>query len=65
MFLNADQIAALTGYRQRRRQITALQRMGIRHWVRLDGRPVVAESALEKPQHSADGPNWEAINATE
>jgi hypothetical protein len=34
-------LEALTGYRRPSAQIRALRAMGIEHWVRPDGRPVV------------------------
>jgi hypothetical protein len=41
MFLTSDQIFELTGYRRPSAQVRALRRMGVEHWIRPDGRPVV------------------------
>lgn len=41
MILTADQLADLTGYRRHSSQVRALRRMGIEHWIRPDGRPIV------------------------
>jgi len=39
--LTQQQMVDLTGYKQKSRQIRALRQMGVRHFVRPDGRPVV------------------------
>jgi hypothetical protein len=53
MFLTASDLLELTGYRRPSSQVRALRRMGIEHWVRPDGRPVVRAdwraSAQTKP----------------
>jgi hypothetical protein len=41
MLLSAADLEALTGYRRPSAQVRALRAMGIEHWVRPDGRPVV------------------------
>lgn len=46
MFLTADQLEELTGYRQAAAQVRWLQRNGITHYVRADGRPVVPSTAI-------------------
>lgn len=46
MFLTAEQLETLTGRRQAAAQIRWLQKYGIRHWVRADGRPSVLTEAL-------------------
>ena len=39
--LDMVELEALTGYRRPSAQVRALRAMGIEHWVRPDGRPVV------------------------
>jgi hypothetical protein len=39
--LTSADLQALTGYRRPSAQVRALRAMGIEHWVRPDGRPVV------------------------
>lgn len=41
MLLTASDLETLTGYRRPSAQVRALRRMGVEHWVRPDGRPVV------------------------
>lgn len=62
LFLTAEQLEELTGYRQPAAQIRWLQRQGITHWVRADGHPSVPESALagERTELRAR-PNFAAI----
>jgi hypothetical protein len=62
MLLTPDQLIALTGYRRPGKQVEALRRMGVRHFVRLDGRPVVDDSALSTKAEPAKTPDWSAIN---
>lgn len=61
--LGAEEIRDLTGYRLAAYQIKWLQRQGITHWVRADGKPVVPRSAIEAPQVrvTAPEPDWSAI----
>ncbi len=47
MFLDADELKALTGYAQRARQIAQLRQMGIAFWINGAGRPVVPRAAIE------------------
>jgi hypothetical protein len=49
MFLTEDQLQELTGYRQPKAQVTWLQKNGVRHYVRADGRPKVPTAAIESP----------------
>jgi len=60
--LTPQQLIDLTGYRRKSKQVQALRQMGVRHFVRPDGRPVVDDSALQSPKSSAAQPNWQAIN---
>jgi hypothetical protein len=47
MFLNPDELALLTGFRRKGRQVEQLRRMGIAFHVNGCGRPVVTRSAIE------------------
>ena len=47
MFLNPDELALLTGFRRKGRQVEQLRRMGIAFFVNGCGRPVVARAAIE------------------
>ena len=47
VFLNADELKALTGFAQRARQIAQLRQMGIAFWVNGAGRPVVPRAVIE------------------
>jgi hypothetical protein len=62
MFLTADELQTLTGYRRGSAQIRWLVRQGVAHYVRADGKPAVAREAvtgrLDRP-----GPKWEALRA--
>lgn len=46
-FITADDLATLTGYKSKARQIDALRQMGIAFWVNPAGRAVVATSVIE------------------
>ena len=48
MFLSADELAELTGRRQREAQANALRMMGIEHKTRADGRLVVSRRHVEQ-----------------
>lgn len=63
MFLTPSQLEELTGYRQAAAQVRWLKRNGIRHYVRADGRPVVACSALESGAAipRAAGPDLDSV----
>lgn len=62
VFLTADQLQELTGYRQAAAQIRWLKRQGITHYVRADGHPVVPISALsEERSQPRARPNFAAI----
>lgn len=47
MFLNPDELALLTGFHRKGRQVEQLRRMGIAFYVNGCGRPVVARGAIE------------------
>ena len=47
MFLNADELAELTGRKVKSKQIEALRRMALPFWVNALGKPVVARVAIE------------------
>lgn len=61
ILLSPAQVEELTGYRQHAAQIRWLQRNGLQHYVRADGRPVVPECALSAPAPTRKGPNLDAI----
>jgi hypothetical protein len=46
MFLNREELARFTGYRQRRKQIQALAMMGVRFFVPPDGWPRVLKEDI-------------------
>ena len=47
MFLNADELAELTGRKVKSKQIEVLRRMAVPFWVNALGKPVVARVAIE------------------
>ncbi len=47
LFLNSEEVADLTGRRQKSRQIDELRRMGVAFWINTTGHPKVARSAIE------------------
>lgn len=61
MFLDADELKALTGFAQRARQIAQLRQMGIPFWINAAGRPVVARAAVEgnKAPTAEPAKTWE------
>lgn len=63
IFLSTGELYELTGYRLAAYQVRWLQRQGITHWVRADGKPVVPRSALEGRPAAAPvpEPDWSAI----
>ena len=46
VFLNPDELALLTGFHRKGRQVQQLRRMGIVFYVNGCGRPVVARTAI-------------------
>lgn len=46
-FLTAEDVATLTGYKTKARQIQSLRQMGIAFWINPAGRAVVATSVIE------------------
>ncbi len=63
VLLSAEEIYGLTGYRLAAYQVRWLQRQGITHWVRADGKPSVPRAAIEgrAVQPSAPEPDWSAL----
>jgi hypothetical protein len=63
VFLDQPDIQRLTGRERPSAQRRALDQMGVAYWVRPDGRPVVARSAVEGRESGAVAvePNWAAI----
>ena len=60
MFLNKEEIARLTGYRQRAKQIMALSLMGLRFFVPPDGWPRVLKEDLDGKKE--EEPDFSAIS---
>jgi hypothetical protein len=56
MFLSPDEVATLTGRRQKSRQVAELRRMGVAFRINAAGRPVVVRSAVEGRQATAAEP---------
>lgn len=48
MFLTQDDLITLTGYKQARKQIEYLRKIGIPYWVNRFGKPVVAKTMEPK-----------------
>ena len=46
-FLDQDEVALLTGFQRKGRQIEQLRRMGVAFFVNGSGRPVVTRAAIE------------------
>lgn len=72
MFLNLDEVRALTKRIQYSAQIKVLRAMGIEHRKRPDGSLAILRShieqifggSLEKRKYQSTEPNWGALNAT-
>ena len=58
VFLNPDEIALLTGFHRKGRQVEQLRRMGIAFYVNGCGRPVVARAAIEGSAAGASPRTW-------
>jgi hypothetical protein len=58
MFLNPDELALLTGFRRKGRQVEQLRRMGVAFYVNGCGRPVVARTVIEGRTESASPVVW-------
>ena len=58
MFLNPDELALLTGFRRKGRQVEQLRRMGIAFYVNGCGRPVVARAAIDGSVAETSPPTW-------
>lgn len=71
MFLSVQDVRILTGYTTRPAQVRALNRMGIDHKVRPDGRVIVLRTHIEKILDNSpisgnikgkhNEPNWSAL----
>lgn len=66
LFLSVKDLQELTGYSQGAAQIRWLQKNGIQHTVRADGKPRVVPAALAPaPAPSkARGPNFDAVRVS-
>ncbi|MES2128270.1 MAG: DUF4224 domain-containing protein [Pseudomonadota bacterium] len=59
MFLDREEVAALTGRKNKGRQFHALRKMGIPFFVKACGHPVVTRVAIEGRTEVADPkPSW-------
>jgi hypothetical protein len=58
VFLNPDELALLTGFHRKGRQVEQLRRMGIVFYVNGCGRPVVARTAIEGSVAEASPRAW-------
>ena len=58
MFLNPDELALLTGFHRKGRQVDQLRRMGIAFYVNGCGRPAVARAAIEGSAAGASLRKW-------
>ena len=58
VFLNPDELALLTGFHRKGRQVEQLRRMGIAFYVNGCGRPVVARAAIEGSTAGASPRTW-------
>lgn len=54
MFLTAEELRELTGYKRASLQLGWLRKAGVRHYVRRDGRPVVMAADLAGVSRPAD-----------
>jgi hypothetical protein len=57
-FLDAEELAVLTGFRRKGRQVEQLRRMGIVFYVNGSGRPVVARSSIDGGATAAPPRTW-------
>ncbi len=58
MFLEPDELIALTGWRRKSSQIAQLKKMGIPFFVNASGHPVVACTAIEGQKAKAEPKKW-------
>lgn len=58
LFLDANDIAALTGCKLKARQIEQLKKMGLPFWVNAAGRPVVPRSAIDGQKMVEQDKSW-------
>jgi hypothetical protein len=58
VFLNPDELALLTGFHRKGRQVDQLRRMGIAFYVNGCGRPVVARGAIEGNAAGTSSRTW-------
>ena len=58
MFLNPDELALLTGFHRKGRQVEQLRRMGIAFYVNGCGRPIVARTVIEGTAEGALPRTW-------
>jgi Domain of unknown function (DUF4224) len=58
MFLNPDELAMLTGFHRKGRQVEQLRHMGIAFYINGCGRPVVARTSIEGRAKGASPCVW-------
>lgn len=62
MFLTDEELATLTGFKQKSRQVARLREMGLPFWVNAAGQPVVAQATIEgrkpEPRRQEWAPAW-------
>jgi hypothetical protein len=58
MFLNPDELALLTGFHRKGRQVDQLRRMGIAFYFNGCGRPIVARAAIEGSAAGTSPRTW-------
>jgi hypothetical protein len=58
-FLQADDLAVLTGRKVKSKQIEALRQMGIAFFVNACGKPVVTLAAIEGRKEAGKAKTWE------
>lgn len=65
IFLTADEVAELTGYKRHGRQVEALRQMGIPCRINARGRPIVTRSVIEGAAEGAHskGRGWQSRKA--
>jgi hypothetical protein len=55
-YLTTGEVHELSGYKLYSKQVAWLQKNGIHHYVRADGRPMVPVTAIESPKPGAPKP---------
>lgn len=61
MFLTPSELVDLTGYKRASLQVRWLQRQGIRHYVRRDGKPAVVAVDLSTTEPPRPRPDFSKV----